>query len=89
MNQVLEVNSEEGWARVQPGIVLDHLNRQLYQHGYHYAPDPTTSNRACVGGGIGNNTCGSHSVIYGKTVDHIMEVQTVLSDGSRAHFGTH
>ena len=87
MNQVLEVNSEEGWARVQPGIVLDHLNRQLYQHGYHYAPDPTTSNRACVGGGIGNNTCGSHSVIYGKTVDHIMEVQTVLSDGSRAHFG--
>ena len=87
MNQVLEVNSEEGWARVQPGIVLDHLNRQLYEHGYHYAPDPTTSNRACVGGGIGNNTCGSHSVIYGKTVDHIMEVQTVLSDGSRAHFG--
>ena len=87
MNQVLEVNSEEGWARVQPGIVLDHLNRHLYQHGYHYAPDPTTSNRACVGGGIGNNTCGSHSVIYGKTVDHVMEVETVLSDGSRAHFG--
>ena len=87
MNQLLEVNAEEGWARVQPGIVLDHLNRDLYRHGYHYAPDPTTSNRACVGGGIGNNTCGSHSVIYGKTVDHIMEVQTVLSDGSRARFG--
>ena len=87
MNQLLEVNAEEGWARVQPGIVLDHLNRQLYSHGYHYAPDPTTSNRACVGGGIGNNTCGSHSVIYGKTVDHVMEVQTVLSDGSRARFG--
>ena len=44
MNQLLEVNAEEGWARVQPGIVLDHLNRQLYSHGYHYAPDPTTSN---------------------------------------------
>ena len=87
MNQLLEVNAEERWARVQPGIVLDHLNRQLYSHGYHYAPDPTTSNRACVGGGIGNNTCGSHSVIYGKTVDHVMEVQTVLSDGSRARFG--
>ena len=87
MNQVLEVNAEEGWARVQPGIVLDHLNRQLFPYGYHYAPDPTTSNRACVGGGIGNNTCGAHSVIYGKTVDHIMEVKAVLSDGSPAHFG--
>ncbi len=71
LNQVLEINPEEGWARVQPGIVLDQLNRQLAPHGMMYAPDPTTSSRACVGGGIGNNTCGAHSVIYGKSLDHI------------------
>ena len=86
MNRVLEVNPEERWARVEPGIVLDDLNRHLAPLGLQYAPDPTTSNRACVGGGIGNNTCGSHSVIYGKTVDHVLELRTVLSDGSQAHF---
>ena len=87
LNQVLEVNAEEGWARVQPGIVLDHLNRHLAPLHLQYAPDPTTSNRACVGGGLGNNTCGSHSVIYGKTVDHVLELETVLSDGTQARFG--
>ncbi len=65
LDQMLEVNQEEHWARVQPGIVLDQLNRQRMSCGLMYAPDPTTSSRACVGGGIGNNTCGSHSVIYG------------------------
>ena len=87
MHQVLEVNQEERWARVQPGIVLDILNRHLSSMGLQYAPDPTTSNRACVGGGIGNNTCGSHSVIYGKTIDHVQEVSVVLSDGAQARFG--
>ena len=88
LNQVLEVNLEEQWARVQPGIVLDQLNKQLASQGLQYAPDPSTSNRACVGGGIGNNSCGAHSVIYGKTLDHIQEVSVVLADGSPAHFGT-
>ena len=88
LNQVLETNPEEGWARVQPGIVLDQLNRQLAPHGLMYAPDPTTSSRACIGGGIGNNTCGAHSVIYGKSLDHILEVDAVLTDGSQAHFRT-
>ena len=60
LNQVVEVNREESWARVQPGIVLDQLNRELLPHGLMYAPDPTTSSRACVGGGVGNNTCGAH-----------------------------
>ena len=87
LNQVLEVNQEESWVRVQPGIVLDQLNRQLAGYGLQYAPDPTTSNRACVGGGIGNNTCGAHSVLYGKTLDHVMEVDTILSDATRTHFG--
>ena len=86
LNQVLEVNQDEGWARVQPGIALDQLNRELLPYGMMYAPDPTTSSRACVGGGVGNNTCGAHSVIYGKTLDHIMELDVVLADGNRAHF---
>ena len=86
LNNVLEVNAEEGWARVQPGIILEQLTKQVASHGLQYAPDPTTANRACVGGGIGNNTCGAHSVIYGKTLDHINELDVVLSDGSRAHF---
>ena len=88
LNQVLEVNQEEQWARVQPGIVLEQLNKQLAQSNLQYAPDPTTANRACVGGGIGNNTCGAHSVIYGKTLDHVKELSVVLSDGAPAHFQT-
>ena len=86
LDQMLEVNQEEHWVRVQPGIILDQLNRQLMSRGLMYAPDPTTSSRACVGGGIGNNTCGSHSVIYGKTLDHVQELHTVLSDATQAHF---
>ena len=86
MDGVLEVNPDQRWARVQPGIVLDQLNAHLAPVGLQYAPDPTTSNRACVGGGVGNNTCGSHSVIYGKTIDHVLELRTVLSDGAEAHF---
>ena len=86
LDQVLEVNPGEHWARVQPGIVLDQLNRELAAHNLQYAPDPTTANRACVGGGIGNNSCGAHSVIYGKTLDHVQEVQVVLADATQAHF---
>ena len=86
LNQIIEVNVEEKWARVQPGIVLDDLNRRLKRYGLMYAPDPTTSSRACVGGGVGNNTCGAHSVIYGKTLDHIKELDVILSDGNQAHF---
>ena len=87
LNNVLEVNAEEQWARVQPGIILEQLTRQVSAYGLQYAPDPTTANRACVGGGIGNNTCGAHSVIYGKTLDHIRELDVILSDGSAAHLG--
>ena len=86
LDQLLEVNQEEHWARVQPGIVLDQLNKQLAPYNLQYAPDPTTASRACVGGGIGNNTCGSHSVIYGKTLDHVQELDVVLADATQAHF---
>ena len=85
LNQVVEVNRDEGWARVQPGMVLDQLNREMAPYNLMYAPDPTTSNRACIGGGVGNNTCGAHSVIYGKTLDHVQELQVILSDANLAH----
>ena len=80
MNQLLEVNVAERWARVQPGIVLDELNHKLKSHGLMYAPDVATSSRANVGGTIGNNSAGSHSLIYGKTIDHVMSLDLVLSN---------
>lgn len=80
MNSLLEVNVDERWARVQPGIVLDELNHRLKPHGLMYAPDVATSSRANVGGTIGNNSAGSHSLIYGKTVDHVMSLDLVLAN---------
>ena len=80
MNQLLEVNVEEQWARVEPGIVLDELNAQLKPHGLMYAPDVATSSRANVGGTIGNNSAGSHSLIYGKTIDHVISLEVVLAN---------
>ena len=80
MNQLLEVNVAECWARVQPGIVLDELNHKLKPHGLMYAPDVATSSRANVGGTIGNNSAGSHSLIYGKTIDHVISLDLVLSN---------
>ena len=80
MNELLEVNVSERWARVQPGIVLDELNHKLKPHGLMYAPDVATSSRANVGGTIGNNSAGSHSLIYGKTIDHVMSLDLVLSN---------
>ncbi len=81
MNQLIEVNVDEHWARVQPGIVLDELNHRLKPHGLMYAPDVATSSRANVGGTIGNNSAGSHSLIYGKTIDHVMSLDLVLANG--------
>lgn len=81
MNACLEINVDEHWARVQPGIVLDELNHQLKPHGLMYAPDVATSSRANVGGTIGNNSAGSHSLIYGKTIDHVMSLDLILANG--------
>src|SRR5687768_10922820 len=85
-NQILEVNAEERWARVQPGIVLDELNAALRPHAMRFAPDISTASRATVGGMMANNSAGARSVLYGKTIDHVLEQQVVLSDGSLAHF---
>src|SRR5438045_6187525 len=83
-NRILELNVPERWAIVEPGIVLDELNAQLKQHGLRFAPDISTASRATIGGMIGNNSCGARSVLYGKTIDHVLELDVVLADGSQA-----
>ncbi|HXD99127.1 MAG TPA: FAD-binding oxidoreductase, partial [Candidatus Acidoferrum sp.] len=87
MNQVLEVNTEELWARVQPGLVQDELNHHVRSMGLLFGPDTSTSNRATLGGMIGNNSGGSHSLAYGLTVDHVIEIRALLVDGSEVVFG--
>jgi len=87
MDRVLEVNAEELWARVQPGLVQDNLNHHVRPLGLGFGPDTSTSNRATLGGMLGNNSGGSHSIAYGLTVEHVIELTTVLADGSRAAFG--
>ena len=86
MNKILEVNKEEMWVRVEPGVVLDELNIMLKKQGLFFGPETSTSNRCNIGGMIGNNACGSHSLIYGSTRDHTIELKTILSDGSEATF---
>ncbi len=86
MNRILEINKEEMWARVEPGVVLDELNLKLKESGLFFGPETSTSNRCNIGGMIGNNACGSHSLIYGSTRDHTLELKTILSDGSEAVF---
>ncbi len=85
--KVLEVNETERWARVEPGIVRDHLNGSLRERKLHFAPDPATSSRATVGGMIANNSSGTRSIVYGKTVDHLLAVRLLLSDGSIVELG--
>src|SRR5919109_2072272 len=82
MHQILEVNTEEGWARVQPGVIQDEFNAHLRPRGFLFGPDTSTSNRATIGGMTGNNSAGSHSIVYGKTIDHVLELSVVLSDAS-------
>jgi FAD/FMN-containing dehydrogenase/Fe-S oxidoreductase len=87
LTAVLELNPAERWARVEPGIVLDELNAQLRPHGLRFAPDVSTASRATVGGMMANNSSGARSVYYGKTIDHVIEQDVVLSDGSVTRFG--
>ena len=84
-NRLLEVNVAKRWARVEPGIVLDELNAQLAPHGLRFAPDVSTASRATTGGMISNNSSGARSVLYGKTIDHVLDLHVALADGSVAH----
>ncbi len=80
--QILEVNTKEKWVRVQPGVIRDDLNYHLKQYGLMFGPETSTANRAMIGGMLGNNSCGLHSIIWGSVRDHIQEVTALLSDGS-------
>jgi FAD/FMN-containing dehydrogenase len=82
MNQIVELDHLQRYARVQPGVVLDSLRNQAEAHKLTFAPDPSTHNRCTIGGMIGNNSCGAHSLLGGKTVDNIEELQVLLYDGS-------
>ena len=86
LNRILELNVRERWVRVEPGVVLDLLNACLRPHGLQFAPDVATSNRANIGGMIANNSSGAHSILYGKTIDHVAELRVLLADGSEATF---
>jgi FAD/FMN-containing dehydrogenase/Fe-S oxidoreductase len=86
LNRLLELNVGERWARVEPGIVLDELNAKLKAHGLRFAPDISTASRATIGGMMANNSSGARSVLYGKTIDHVLEQEVVLSDGSVTQF---
>lgn len=86
MNAVLQIDDERRLARVQPGLVLSELNKAARPYGLHYPIDPSTANRATIGGGIGNNSCGTHSGLYGKTVDVVESIDVILSDGEDLRF---
>jgi FAD/FMN-containing dehydrogenase/Fe-S oxidoreductase len=85
--EVLEINKEEGWVRVQPGVIRNELNGALKPHGLLFGPETSTQNRAMLGGMLGNNSCGSNSIKYGSVRDHILEVTALLADGSKVVFG--
>jgi FAD/FMN-containing dehydrogenase/Fe-S oxidoreductase len=86
MNRILECNTEEGWVRVQPGVVQDQLARHLNPLGFQFGPNTSSSSRATIGGMIGNNSAGSHSILHGKTIDHVLELKAMLADGSPVFF---
>tara|TARA_B110001469_G_scaffold100831_1_gene98302 strand:+ start:4628 stop:7627 length:3000 start_codon:yes stop_codon:yes gene_type:complete len=86
MNAILEINTQEQWVRVQPGVVRDHLNAFLKPYGFFFGPNTSTANRCTMGGMVGNNSCGSTSIVYGATRDHTLAVKAILSDGSDVEF---
>jgi len=85
--QIIEVNEEERWVKVQPGVVRDELNVFLEPYGLFFSPETSTSDRCVIGGMVGNNACGMHSLIYGSTRDHIISIEAILSDSNIVEFG--
>ncbi len=86
MNQILEFNLEEKFVIVEPGVILAELNLFLAKHGLQFGPETSTANRCVIGGMLGNNSCGLHSLVYGSVREHILEVDAILSDGSETTF---
>ena len=85
-NRILEFNPSENWVIVEPGVIRDELNRFLKPHGLFFGPETSTANRAMIGGMVGNNSCGSNSIIYRSTREHLLAVTAFLSDGSEVVF---
>lgn len=81
-NHILKFNSQERWVWVEPGVVRDELNIFLKPYGLFFSPETSTSNRCCIGGMVGNNSCGTHSLVYGSTRHHVLEIRGLLSDGT-------
>ncbi len=86
MNKILEFNKDEKWVIVEPGVVLAELNLFLAKHGLQFGPETSTANRCVIGGMLGNNSCGLHSLVYGSVREHVLEVDAILSDGSETTF---
>jgi len=84
--KIIELNADERWVRVEPGVIRDELNLFLKPYGLFFGPETSTANRAMIGGMVGNNSCGSNSIVYGSTRDHLLEVKALLSDGSTSVF---
>ncbi len=84
--RIIELNKEGNWVRVEPGVIRDELNMFLKPHGLFFGPETSTANRAMIGGMVGNNSCGSNSVVYRSTREHLLEVKALLSDGSETEF---
>jgi FAD/FMN-containing dehydrogenase/Fe-S oxidoreductase len=87
MKDIIQLNINEKWVKVQAGVVLDELNMYLKPQGLFFGPEASTANRCMIAGMLGNNACGLHSPVYGSTRDHTLEVEAILSDGSEAVFG--
>ncbi len=83
---VIELNVEEKWVKVQPGVIRDDLNHFLKPYGLYFGPETSTANRAMMGGMVGNNSCGTNSIVYGSTRDHLLALECILSDGSEVTF---
>ena len=84
--KIIELNENASWVRVQPGVIRDELNLFLRPYGLYFGPETSTANRAMIGGMVGNNSCGSNSVIYRSTREHLLEVTAFLSDGTEVVF---
>jgi FAD/FMN-containing dehydrogenase/Fe-S oxidoreductase len=84
--KILEINPAEKWVRVQPGVIRDELNQFLKPYGLYFGPETSTANRAMIGGMVGNNSCGSNSVVYRSTREHTLAVKALLADGSEIEF---
>ncbi len=84
--KIIELNAAENWVRVEPGVIRDELNMFLKPYGLYFGPETSTANRAMIGGMVGNNSCGSNSVVYGSTREHLISVKAILSDGTETGF---